>query len=503
MKLKDAPIQQKLLRVILLTCFIVLVFVISSYLILAYNSFRNTTKNDVITLGEIIASNSSGALAFDSPKDAQEILNGLKANPHIVAACLYNMDGEIFASYTNDSLIVYPAASQWKGYRFQEGSIEGFNNVIQGNTMLGTLYLKSDLKTMYTQLRYYVLIGIILIAISLLAAYLLSKLLQKSISEPILALKQTAKVISEERNYSVRATQYGNDEVGSLTRSFNQMLTRIEEQNHEITSFNQNLELKIQERTRLLQEQKDFIENLNAELLKSNLDLEQFAYVASHDLQEPLRKIQTFAQLMKGSMGNEEKELYYLERIAQAAARMQNLIKDVLSFSRITSADQAFVMTDLNKILENLNSDFELIIREKEAVINHPVMPSIKGIPLQLSQLFSNLIANSLKYNDTKPVINITVRKPFPEEIQMYPKLNKNDSYVEIKFADNGIGFEKEYKEQIFNLFQRLHDKQTYSGTGIGLAICKKIVENHKGLIFADSEPKMGATFTLILPEGV
>lgn len=501
MKLRDAPIQQKLLRVIMLTCLIVLVLVISSYLILAYNSFRNTTQKDVITLGEIIASNSSGALAFDSPKDAQEILNGLKANTHIVAACLYTKDGRIFATYAKDSLFVFPTASQWKGYRFQEGGIEGFNTVIQGNTMLGTLYLQSDLKTMYTQLRYYIFIGIILIAVSLLAAYLLSKLLQKSISEPILALKQTAKIISEERNYSVRATPYGNDEVGSLTRSFNQMLTRIEEQNQEIMSFNQNLELKIQERTQLLQEQKDFIENLNAELLKSNHDLEQFAYVASHDLQEPLRKIQTFTQLLKGSNGNVEREKHYLERITQAAARMQNLIRDVLSFSRITSLDQAFVMTDLNKILENLNSDFELILREKEAVINHPVMPSIKGIPMQLSQLFSNLITNSLKYNESKPVINITVKKPLPEEIQQYPKLNKNVSYVEIKFADNGIGFKQEYAEQIFNLFQRLHDKQTYSGTGIGLAICKKIVENHHGVIFADAAPKMGATFTVILPE--
>jgi signal transduction histidine kinase len=501
LKLKDAPIQQKLRRVIMLTCFIVLVFAIASYLILEYSSFRNAAQKEVITLGEIIASNSSGALAFDSPRDAQEILNGLKANPHIVAACLYNKDGKIFAAYAPDSSVVYPTSSQWEGYRFDKGNIEGFNNVIQGNSKLGILYLKSDLKAMYEQMRYYVLIGILLIAASLLVAFLLSKLLQKSISEPILALEQTAKAISVNRNYSLRATQYGNDEVGSLTHSFNEMLTRIEEQNREIIFFNQNLELKIKERTHLLQEQKDSIENLNAELLKSNHDLEQFAYVASHDLQEPLRKIQTFTQLMQDSSISEERKKSYLEKIMQSSTRMQNLIRDVLSFSRITSVEQAFAITDLNKILENLNSDFELMIREKEAVINHPVMPSINGIPMQLSQLFSNLITNSLKYNDKKPVINISVRKPAPEEIQMHPKLNENIPYIEIKFTDNGIGFEKEFKEKIFQLFQRLHNKQTYSGTGIGLAICKKIVENHNGVIYADSEPKMGATFTVILPE--
>jgi signal transduction histidine kinase len=501
MKLRDAPIQQKLLSVIVLCCFIVLVFVISAYLLLEYNAFRTSTEKDITTLGEIIASNSSGALAFDSPKDAKEILNGLKANPHIVAACLYNKEGKIFAAYTNDTLSIYPFLPQWSGYRFENGYIEGFNNVVQGNTILGTLYLKSDLKIMYEQMQFYLLIGFGLIVISLVVAYFLSKFLQKSISEPILALTETAKIISEERNYSVRAKPYGKDEVGALTSSFNQMLTRIEEQNSEIISFNQNLELKILERTKLLQEQKDFIEDLNTELIKSNHDLEQFAYVASHDLQEPLRKIQTFTQLSMNHMDNEEKAKGYLEKISHSASRMQNLIKDVLTFSRLTSTDQAFVMTDLNKILDNLNSDFELIIREKEAVINHPVMPTIKGIPLQLSQLFSNLLTNSLKYNDAKPVITISVRKPSAEEIQHFVKLNKNMSYVEIRFSDNGIGFEKEYKDQIFNLFQRLHDKKTYSGTGIGLAICKKIVENHHGVIFADSEPRMGATFTLILPD--
>jgi PAS domain S-box-containing protein len=612
MKLRDAPIQRKLMSVIMLTCLAVLVLMVSAYLMLEYYSFRKATGNNLLTLGGVIASNSSAALAFDSPKDANEILSALKANPHIVEACLYDIDGEIFAKYpVNAPSVNFPSAIQLEGYRFEKGYISGFNAVMQEGKKLGTLYLKSDMKAMYSQLRHYGLIGLFLIIGSLAVAYILSKLLQKSISQPILALEQTAKVISEMHDYSVRATQYGKDEVGSLTNTFNQMLSRIEEQNMEITAFNQNLErnlfietlfdtlvdnvavfdtncqyvalnkkgeesYKVAEKDvigksvleifpevnhsgmyeklqRALKGEtihdisyyspvlKSYLENFyiplknidgevynvllvghdntelletaerlrhvnqeleekNEELLKSNRDLEQFAYVASHDLQEPLRKIQTFTQLMGDNFYDEEKQKNYHKKIAQAASRMQNLIQDVLNFSRISKTEEAFVDIDLNKILENLKNDFELIIREKEAVINHPVLPVIKGIPLQLSQLFSNIISNALKYNEKKPVIDISLKKLSSEEIKKHLKLSENVSYIKIKFSDNGIGFESQFSEQIFNIFQRLHGKQTYSGTGIGLAICKKIVENHHGIIYAYSEPNIGATFTVILP---
>jgi len=615
MKLRDAPIQRKLRSVILLTCITVLLLIVSAYLVLEYYSYRQAEHNTLSTLGKVIASNSSGALAFDSQKDANEILGALKANPHIVVACLYDKEGKIFVVYPQHVTSGFPKSPGPPGYTVVNGYIYGFTEVFQENKPLGTLYLKSDLEAMYEQLRRYAAIGLLLLMGSLVVAYFLSRLLQKSISEPILALEQTAKAISENRDYAVRATQYGNDEMGSLTRAFNDMLTQIQFQNREIVSFNQNLEMKIKERTAALQEQKDFVEtiinssvdliavfdtglnyiminkrageyygmrredilgknilevfpqtkntslhlkllgalkgeylhddiyrspvihrafenfyiplkdaddriygvllighditnimranekleSLNAELIKSNRDLEQFAYVASHDLQEPLRKIQTFTQLIE-NLDDTEKQHTYQQKIAQAASRMQNLIRDVLSFSRISRTEEAFVETDLHKIMENIKSDFELIIREKQAVINYPVLPVIRGIPLHLFQLFSNLISNALKYNNKPPVVNITFEKPSAAEIQSYPRLNPDFSYIKFVVTDNGIGFEQEYSERIFNVFQRLHGKQTFSGTGIGLAICKKIVENHEGIIFASSKPNEGAKFTVILP---
>ena len=173
----------------------------------------------------------------------------------------------------------------------------------------------------------------------------------------------------------------------------------------------------------------------------------------------------------------------------------------MLNFSRISNSEDAFVETDLNEILENLIIDFELLLREKEAQINYPSLPSIEGIPLQLSQLFANIINNSLKYTERKPVIDITCKSLSEDDLKEYPKLDQGKKYYQIDFMDNGIGFEQQYREQIFAIFQRLHGKQTYSGTGIGLALCKKIVENHHGVIFATGEPNEGATFTIILPE--
>jgi PAS domain S-box-containing protein len=238
----------------------------------------------------------------------------------------------------------------------------------------------------------------------------------------------------------------------------------------------------------------------NSALERSNHELEQFAYIASHDLQEPLRKIQTFADMVKEHLDDSELTEKYFNKIYASATRMSRLINDVLNYSRLTKTGEQFVTTDLNKILKDVLSDFELLIEQKAAVINHSDLPAIKGIPLQIHQLFSNLISNSLKFSEVKPQITITARTISREEVHAYPRLDKDKAYIELVFQDNGIGFEQQHAEQIFIIFQRLNNLRNYSGTGIGLALCKKIVDHHDGMITAKSEPGQGATFTIILP---
>jgi len=242
------------------------------------------------------------------------------------------------------------------------------------------------------------------------------------------------------------------------------------------------------------------LEQKNAELLSTNKELESFNYIASHDLQEPLRKIETFIHLMNKNKNNEVALKKYTDKINLSAQRMALLIQNVLEYSRISHTVGAFQQTDLNTIVESVKTDYELLIEEKKAIITSEPLPTIKAIPLQMQQLFANLISNSLKFSNKEPRIKITAKIISGEKIKSVPLANLRQDFAEIKFGDNGIGFEAQYNEQIFDLFQRLHGKFEYEGTGVGLSIVKKIVEQHKGYISAASEKNKGSTFTVWLP---
>jgi CHASE3 domain sensor protein/nitrogen-specific signal transduction histidine kinase len=245
------------------------------------------------------------------------------------------------------------------------------------------------------------------------------------------------------------------------------------------------------------------LSEMNRELAESNAELSSFNYVASHDLQEPLRKIQTFiSRISDNDLQNmSESGKGYFTKIENSVARMRQLIKDLLSFSRANKAESIFEETDLNVLLENSKQELAQIIDEKKAIINTVTLPTLQVIPFQIQQVFTNLIGNSLKYSqpNINPIINIAcilIDKKTPDEV----KLLANKKYYRFTFTDNGLGFEQEYAEQIFVLFKRLHDSSTYLGTGIGLSICKKIIYNHSGFIYAQSKLAEGATFTFYLP---
>ncbi len=266
---------------------------------------------------------------------------------------------------------------------------------------------------------------------------------------------------------------------------------------HEQKEIEAGLEQKVLLRTRQMEESVQ-------ELKRSNENLQQFAYVASHDLQEPLRKIQSFGDLLKSQHSSElGAGSDYVQRMQIAARRMSVLIDDLLIYSRISTRQQANSEVELNQLIDDVLSNLEFSVEEARATIILEPLPTVQGDVTQLRQLFQNLLSNALKFrrSDTPPLI--TISAALVPETDLPPHIlpaRKTATYHHIGVTDNGIGFEEKYLTRIFEVFQRLHGRSQYSGTGIGLAICEKVVANHGGAITALSQPGQGATFCVYLP---
>ena len=254
---------------------------------------------------------------------------------------------------------------------------------------------------------------------------------------------------------------------------------------------------KSMEATEMLKQSADQLRSVNDSLIKQNEELEQFAYVASHDLQEPLRKITTFAKMLERALESQpEDALKFIQKIIQSSNRMSELIRDVLKLSQLNKAD-SFQKVDLNEILNIICTDLELLIEQKKATIQRDRLPVIEAVPQQMTQLFYNLISNSLKFSnpDQGVVIRVSSQKVTSTG------LDNGSTFFKISFSDNGIGFNQAYADKIFMMFQRLNTREHYSGSGIGLAMVKKIVSNHRGHVVAEGEEGVGASFHVTLPE--
>lgn len=279
---------------------------------------------------------------------------------------------------------------------------------------------------------------------------------------------------------------------------------QLVEQEQKLIATNRNLELEISDR--IASEEK--ARKLNKQLLANidqleatNRELDCFAYMASHDLQEPLRKIRIFSDRVSSKYGNEldSESKVYIDKIQASCARMQNLINDIFTLSKISTTKEAMVKTDINHLLDDVIAEMDLQIQDSNAKIIIDKLPELFLNQSLMKRLFQNLLNNSIKYaqKDTPPVIRISGKVESLDDLSGKPKLTK---YCRIYIQDNGIGFDQQYAEQIFTMFKRLHASSEYEGTGIGLAICKKIVDEHHGFITAKSVVNSGTTFTISLP---
>ncbi|MDB5255547.1 MAG: hypothetical protein JWM14_242 [Chitinophagaceae bacterium] len=466
------------MRIILLISVIMLLVTCSSFFAYEFYTFRQTSIQKLSTLGEIISTNSTAALAFQDPESAQEILTALKAEPHIVAACLYDKDGQLFSYYpSNLDTKKLQTNAKMGGYHFDDSYLQGFQPVIQGSKQLGTLYLRSDLGAMYERFKLYSIITALVIATSLLLSYFLSQILQKSITRPILALAETAKAISTHGDYSVRAIKLGKDELGSLTDAFNQMILQIHNQNQTLSEFNQTLEQKVKDRT--------------LELETVNKELDSFSYSVSHDLRAPIRSINNYINILledyAGQLDDEAKRL--IQIVIHNSQKMGMLIDDLLAFSKLGRKDLTKVSLPMKNLVEDIwNDAFQLEQNRDIEFILNP-LPDCYAEKATIQQVWVNLISNALKYTRKKEKTVIEIA---------WEEKEKEIVYI---IKDNGIGFDMNYYDKLFGVFQRLHSPQEFEGTGVGLAIVQRIIEKHGGKIWATSQPNAGTTFYFSLPK--
>jgi signal transduction histidine kinase len=496
--LRRGSITRKLTTLILLISGTVVLLTCGTLLTYEVVTFRRAMVRTLTTLAHVVATNSTAALAFDNRADATSVLSALVADPHIVAAALYDRDGQLFARYPGDmgdgGVPRSPGAA---GARFTVSDLSLSQPVLTGTRQLGTLYLRSDLTAMYQRFTLYGAVMIGIIVLSGVVAVLLSTRLQRHVSRPVLALADTAQIVTRERDYSIRAQRFSDDELGQLTDAFNSMLERVQEQDLSLRQGRDRLRHEVDERTRAEDEVRAL--NINLErrvterteaLAAANKELESFSYSVSHDLRAPLRHVHGYIELLQADLKGQlsERAERYVETIRRASTEMGQLIDDLLAFSRTNRTEMREVVVALDPLVQAAITTLDAATQGRNIVWQIEPLPEVVGDPVLLRQVFANLIDNALKYSRMRDPACIAIGSNASE-----------DGRAVLFVRDNGAGFDMTYAQKLFGVFQRLHRAEEFEGTGIGLATAQRIVARHGGRIWAESAVDRGATFYVTL----
>jgi signal transduction histidine kinase len=487
-----STVRNKLLFVVLATTFTALLVAGGAMMLYDMRTYEQGFVNDMTTQADIIGRASAAALVFDDPRVALENLALLKARPRIAAAAIYKAKGGIFATYSADDLenVVRPQLPEADGFRIEGSTLHIFKRVIDNNEILGTVYLRANYD-LNDRLKRYLGILAAVMALSLLVAAAVSVWLQATITRPILSMRDVARRVMEERDFSLRAARTSDDEIGYLVDSFNDMLAEvgrraesleksIADQHRaegEILKLNAELERRVSERTSQLEE--------------ANKELEGFSYSVSHDLRAPLRAVAGFTKLL----GEDHKDQLDAEAhrklsiIQGEADRMGVLIDDLLAFSRLGRKAIQKVPLDMRTMA---GSTYERLLAQHQGPKPEwhlGALPAGMGDRTLLEQVWANFLSNALKFSAKREQPTIEVGGISDEKEHVY--------FV----RDNGAGFDPRYQAKLFGVFQRLHHASEFAGTGVGLALVHRIVTRHGGRVWAESKPGEGATFYFSLPK--
>lgn len=436
-------------------------------------NFKKKMGDQLQSVAEIIGEHNTAAITFMDAQAAKASLNSLKINKNVIVSCIYLKNGDLFATYVRDEnkgKVIFPSMSK-RGLFFTKDYLELFQDIKLNEEPIGIIYIKSDLAELYSNIKKFLGVGIVILMVALLIAFFISAKLQYIISKPILKLAETAKDVSLKKNYSVRMLTKGTDEIGNLFICFNGMLSQIEKQNTELLNAKEIAENSIKTK-------------------------ENFLANVSHEIRTPMNGIIGFTGLLLKNNPTKKQE-EYLAAIKVSADNLLNIINDILDFSKIDAnkIELENIPFSLYELLDNSIKSLESKIIEKGLTITKDIssdMPKLYiGDPGRVNQIMINLLGNALKFTDKGEI-----------KIEVHPVLSdEKDVKVQFKITDTGIGIPPEKIDKIFDSFFQASTDTTrkYGGTGLGLSIAKQLVELHGGIIRVQSTVNKGSSFTFFL----
>jgi signal transduction histidine kinase len=496
MNLRGAPIQRKLTAAIMLTSTVAVFLTAAVFIGHEVRTFRQTVAENSRTIARITAAQSSGAVDCENENDCRKILSKLNSEPSILLAALYARQGKMLAHHPESADVrSFPAVPAAKEYLIEHGAVNIFVPVRQDDRMVGALYLKWDLSPAYRRFRWDAGVLALMLIGSLGVARAVSAVLQRRISGPILELADTARVVSVNRDYSVRAKKHGNGELGLLTDAFNQMLAQIHTQDEALRKNGEQLRRALQSAEAAADEVQalnaaleDRVTRRTAELAAANQELEAFVYSVSHDLRAPLRHVDAYARVLEDEMEKNPAEArQYVSRIRLGAQNMGRLVDDLLKLSRIGRVELNYGTVRLNTLVEEVLAELKPELANRDIEWRIAELPSATVDPGLIKQVFANLISNAIKF--TRPRARAVI------EIGTEPA----DGATAIFIRDNGVGFNMKCAPKLFGVFQRLHRVEEFEGSGVGLHTVQRIVQLHGGKIRVQAELDKGATFHFTL----
>jgi signal transduction histidine kinase len=478
-KTQETTITQKLTRMNMLVSGAALLMACATFVTYDLFTFREAIVGNLSIQARVAGSNSVTALVFNDSHTAENTLSALKAAPNIVAAGIYSLDGRIFAAYRRDpgsQLPSFVSTDKAETHLFKDGNVMVTSAIVFRDKPTGIVYIRSDLRMLKAQLRRYAIIAAVVLAASLWTALLLSSVFRRSITEPIVHLAEVARVVSRDKNYTVRATPpTSRDELSTLIASFNEMLVQIQERDGALHNARAQLEQRVDERT--------------FELAAANKELESFSYSVSHDLRAPLRTIDGFSHALLEDCADrlDDAGKTHLKRIRAATQRMGLLIDDLLNLSRLSRTEMHRQSLDISALASSIASDLEIAQPERHIDLRIEGGLKTTADPGLLRVVLENLLSNAWKFTSKRPSAKIEFGRA---------QVKGTPAYF---IRDDGAGFDPAYADRLFGAFQRLHSMTEFAGTGVGLATVQRIVHRHGGQIWAESAVGQGATFYFTL----